>query len=388
MGTPGMIPDLRLVGAQVLLPDGLQEAPLALSGGVIAQESSGREIDLSGFLVLPGMVDLHGDAFEKHLAPRRGAMKDIERGLVACEAELAANGIATACLAQFVSWEGGLRGPEFAEEVFGGVQAVRGRIGTDLRAQLRFEVSMAKTHGDAMLETVRRHAIGYVVFNDHLPHRRLRAGRRPAGLTSQALRAGRSPERHLDLVRSLHASMPAARAAAKPLAAALCGMGVAVGSHDDATAEARRGWARGRCAQSPNSRRPGRPRRRRGSLATRSCSAHRIWCAAVRTRAMPARWIWSRGDYATALASDYHYPSLRGAALRLADEGVLDLAAAWALVSSGPARVLELEDRGALRPGLRADLVILDARMRDVCATISGGRITFLRGEAAARFVR
>ena len=381
-----MIPDLRLVGAQVLLPEGLQEAPLALSGGMIAQESSGREVDLSGFLVLPGMVDLHGDAFEKHLAPRRGAMKDIERGLVACEAELAANGIATACLAQFVSWEGGLRGPEFAEEVFGGVQAVRGRIGTDLRAQLRFEVSMAKTHGDAMLETVRRHAVGYVVFNDHLPHRRLKAGRRPAGLTSQALRAGRSPERHLDLVRSLHADMPAARAAAKPLAAALCGMGVAVGSHDDATAEARREWheAGARIAEFPETREAAQAARELGDAIVLGApnlvrgGSHKGNASALDLVA---------AGLCDALASDYHYPSLRGAALRIADEGVLDLAAAWALVSSGPARVLGLDDRGALRPGLRADLVILDARMRDVCATISGGRITFLRGEAAARFV-
>ena len=266
------------------------------------------------------------------------------------------------------------------------MQAVRGRIGTDLRAQLRFEVSMAKTHGDAMLETVRRHAVGYVVFNDHLPHRRLKAGRRPAGLTSQALRAGRSPERHLDLVRSLHADMPAARAAAKPLAAALCGMGVAVGSHDDATAEERRGWheAGARIAEFPETREAAQAARELGDAIVLGApnlvrgGSHKGNASALDLVA---------AGLCDALASDYHYPSLRGAALRLADEGVLDLAAAWALVSSGPARVLGLEDRGALRPGLRADLVILDARMRDVCATISGGRITFLRGEAAARFV-
>ncbi len=49
-----------------------------------------------------------------------------------------------------------------------------------------------------------------------------------------------------------------------------------------------------------------------------------------------------------AIASDYHYPSPRRAALMLARSGLMDLAAAWALVSSGPAAVLGLDDRGAL----------------------------------------
>ena len=38
----------------------------------------------------------------------------------------------------------------------------------------------------------------------------------------------------------------------------------------------------------------------------------------------------------------------------LMKSGLMDLAGAWALVSSGPARVLGLGDRGALQPGKRA----------------------------------
>ena len=86
------------------------------------------------------------------------------------------------------------------------------------------------------------------------------------------------------------------------------------------------------------------------------------------------------------LASDYHYPSPRRAALMLAQNGVLDLAGAWALVSSGPAGVLGLSDRGRLAPGLRADIVILDSSDR-VAATVSGGRVSFMSGDVAERFV-
>ena len=61
---------------------------------------------------------MHGDGFERHLAPRRGAMKQMAEGIVAAEAELAANGITTAVLAQFVSWEGGLRGKNWSRGNF------------------------------------------------------------------------------------------------------------------------------------------------------------------------------------------------------------------------------------------------------------------------------
>ena len=87
-----------------------------------------------------------------------------------------------------------------------------------------------------------------------------------------------------------------------------------------------------------------------------------------------------------ALASDYHYPSPRRAALMLAASGVLDIAAAWHLVSAGPAAMLGLTDRGTLAAGLRADLVILDTADR-VAATISGGRVSYMSGDIAARFV-
>ena len=88
-----------------------------------------------------------------------------------------------------------------------------------------------------------------------------------------------------------------------------------------------------------------------------------------------------------ALASDYHYPSLRRAAFFLKDAGVCDLATAWGLISAGPARILGLTDRGRLTPEQRADLVVLDAKTRDVCATFSGGRVSFMRGEVASRLI-
>jgi alpha-D-ribose 1-methylphosphonate 5-triphosphate diphosphatase len=88
----------------------------------------------------------------------------------------------------------------------------------------------------------------------------------------------------------------------------------------------------------------------------------------------------------TALASDYHYPTPLQAVFKLADTG-MPLAEAWGLVSIGPARMMGLTDRGALAPGQRADLVIVEAGTRRVAGTIAGGRMAYLAGELALRMI-
>src|SRR6056297_1188887 len=199
--------NITLKGADVLWPDGPEIRDLTIADGRVTDAPAGRTVDLSGYMILPGIVDIHGDGFERHLAPRRGAMKDVDQGLIAAEAELAANGITTATLAQFYSWEGGMRGPDFAAKVFAGLDAVRSLVDTDLLAQLRFEIPMLDDYA-AVEEMITRHAIPYVVFNDHLPHEELSKGKRPPRLTGQALRIGRNPEKHLAFMQDLHDRMP------------------------------------------------------------------------------------------------------------------------------------------------------------------------------------
>jgi alpha-D-ribose 1-methylphosphonate 5-triphosphate diphosphatase len=91
--------------------------------------------------------------------------------------------------------------------------------------------------------------------------------------------------------------------------------------------------------------------------------------------------------YCHGLASDYHYPSPRRAALMLSDAGVCDIGAAWSLISSGPAQILGLTDRGSLSPRKRADIVILDRETRRVAATLVAGRVSYMSGDIAERFL-
>ena len=375
---------LRLTGADILGPNGLHRDPLSFDDGVITDDPVGREIDLVGYIVLPGIVDLHGDGFERHLAPRRGAMKQMAEGLVAVEAELAANGITTAVLAQFVSWEGGVRGLEFADQVFQAIRDTARQLVTDLRAQLRLETHMLDIYRDVPA-LVDEWAVGYVVFNDHLPHDRLAQGKHPPRMVGQALKAGRSPEAHFAFLQEMHARTPEVPAALDILCKELAGKGVTMGSHDDATAETRSAWrARGvRIAEFPETQ--------VAAEAARDAGDHVVLGSPNVVRGGSHKGNASAIDLISfglcdAIASDYHYPSPRRAALMLQQTGLRNWTEAWHLVSSGPADVLGLTDRGTLTPGKRADIVILDAQTNQVAATLVKGRFSYLSGDIANRF--
>ena len=61
---------LSITGGRCLLPDDFADTDLSVADGTIAPPAAhARRLDASGLLVLPGIVDLHGDAFERQIAP-------------------------------------------------------------------------------------------------------------------------------------------------------------------------------------------------------------------------------------------------------------------------------------------------------------------------------
>ncbi len=383
MMTP-FLPPLRLTGAHVLRDGEMQLRSLAFDEGRLTRGPL-PEVDLSGFLILPGIIDLHGDGFEHHMAPRPTAPFPLHAGLASYDREAASHGVTTAYMAQSWSWEGGLRSPDHAETLLNALSAYHPQALTDLRVQIRAETHLV-AQDQRLIDTVRAHKIGYVIFNNHLEEAFLTARTAPHHFAQWARKIGKSPEdlsKAVRLAQQSHAEVP--RSLCK-LAAAFDAMGVVYGSHDDPDGETRERF------------------RMLGALVAEFPLTHR---AAAASRAMHSPVIMGapnvvRGQsqagnasasdlieagLCDALVSDYHIPALPLAVWTLVDRGILPLPKAWALISTTPAQILRLSDRGRLDPGRRADLAIINATTRQVEATITHGRMTYLCGEAARRFL-
>jgi alpha-D-ribose 1-methylphosphonate 5-triphosphate diphosphatase len=377
-------PPLRLTGAQVLRDGALGDTDLTLAEGRIV-EGPGAEVDLRGFLVLPGIVDLHGDGFERHIAPRPTAPFDKARALRSAAAELAANGVTTAWLAQSWSWEGGFRSGAAAEDLLAALDDARAALLPDVRIQIRLETHVIHEH-PAFLAAVERHGIDYVVFNNHLPEALEIASGRPDRFAAWAAQHGRGADEHMGYVRRAleqEAEVPRALTA---LAADLRRRGVRLGSHDDGDA-ATRGFYRGigaHVCEFPTTVAAAQAARAAGEPVL--MGAPNVVRGGSQSGNIGAEALVAEG-LCDALVSDYYYPALAQSAWRLADTGTLPFARAWQAISTVPASVAGLSDRGALTPGARADVVVIDPETRHVEATFAAGRIAHLSGRAAARFL-
>ncbi|WP_439142007.1 alpha-D-ribose 1-methylphosphonate 5-triphosphate diphosphatase [Planktotalea sp.] len=377
--------EFTLEGGELLRGEVLEQGTLSISNGQVVETTFKRRVDARGFRILPGIVDIHGDGFERHLAPRRGAMTDMRAGIASAEADLASNGITTAIMAQFYSWEGGLRAPEFARKFLNALSVTRDEQLTDMRAQLRIETHMMDEYAD-MLALIAQHDIGYVVFNDHIPHKRLEEGRKPPRLTGTALKSGRSPEAHLALMKALHDRRGDVPVALAEFAAQLTEQGCLLGSHDDHTVADRAQFCAmgAQIAEFPETLEAAQAARdTQGSIILGAPNVMRGGSHAGNVSAVDL----IRDGLCDALASDYHYPALRQSIGKLVTQGACSFAQGWALLSSGPARILGLNDRGHLEAGKRADLLVEEVATGRIAATICSGRITHLQGTFAERLL-
>lgn len=367
--------------ADLILSKALDDT-FSVQDGVICDTEQKNSFDLSGYMILPGIIDLHGDGFERHLAPRRGAVKNIQEGLRATHAELAANGITTAVLAQFYSWEGGMRGPEFATQFFETLQAFAPSVPSTLLPQLRFETYMY-AHYDNIVALCPKYDIPYLVFNDHLPHKELAAGKRPPRLTGQALKAHRSPDAHHAYLRELHEASDRVQKHLPDLIKAL-GDTILLGSHDNASAKEHATWAeRGiSICEFPETQEAAEQAHQRGNCVV--MGAPNVLRGGSHKKNVGAKLL-IENHLCDALASDYHYPAQRLAAFQLAPQ--IGLEAAWALISANPARILGLEDRGTLYCGKRADFIVVNKKTQGIEGTFAQGDPTYLTGELAKRLL-
>ena len=376
---------LCITGGQTLLDGVFAAADLRLDGGRIAaigSASGPRRLDAQGWLVLPGIVDLHGDAFERQIQPRPGVAFPIDLALAETERQLLANGITTAFHGVTLSWEPGLRGAEAWRALLAGLAASAWTC--DMRVHLRWEAYNLDAL-DLALAAIAAGQVHLLAFNDHTPAI-LNKLSDPVTAAKYSDRAGMKLAEFRALAERIAANAPAVPAALDRLAAAARAAGLPMASHDDDTLATRdRYRAMGaRICEFPMERAVGAAARAAGDAVIMGSpnvvrgGSHLGWASAAEL---------AEADICTVLSSDYYYPCLLRAAFILAGRGKMDLAAAWALISANPARAGGLADRGTIAPGLRADLVVV-APTADgpvLMATIAAGQVAWLHPAAAAR---
>lgn len=369
--------ELIISGGICLLPGrGLVAADVVCGGGSIAAirapgSGGAGGIDAAGCLVLPGIVDIHGDAFERQIMPRPGTIFPLDIAMLDTDRQLVANGITTAYHGVTVSWEPGLRSLAQSLQIIGALDRLEPDLLADNRLHIRWE-TYALDEMDAVLDLLARPKTPLLAFNDHTsPLPKLKdpqtAYRRHAerAMVETGLfiaQCGRMLSRAEEV--------PAAVAA---MAAAARSHGVPMLSHDDRSPD-ERSFFRGlgvRIAEFPVTA---------GTLAASAAGGDLVVLGSpnvVRggshTGAIGAEQAVREGKCAI-LASDYYYPAMLRAALLLAARGVLPLERAWGMISAVPAEAAGLADRGRIAEGLRADIVVLDEKSQLPVATVAGGK--------------
>ena len=382
---------LFIDGGRTLLGQDIAETSLQIGDGVIADIGSDAPhgalgLDASDLLVLPGIVDLHGDAFERQLMPRPGVDFPVDVALIDSDRQAIANGITTVFHGTTWSWEPGLRGAENARKLLDAIETLRPKLASDTRFHLRQETFNLDAE-DEIVGWLQAGRIDLLAFNDHMdiagiskPAKRARMVER-TGLSSDAF------DQLVDRVLSRTDEVPASIAR---LAKAASAAGVPTLSHDDATPTMRDDFRRlgVNIAEFPINEETAKAAATAGDFIVFGApnvvrgGSHTGW---TKASDMIAKGLCS------ILASDYYYPAQLLAAFRLVEDRILSLPQAWALISSAPAKAAGLTDRGEIAGGCRADLLLVDdsvALRPRIVAVIVKGKLVHLTDATRLQPVR
>ncbi|MDG2474310.1 MAG: alpha-D-ribose 1-methylphosphonate 5-triphosphate diphosphatase [Paracoccaceae bacterium] len=370
----------RLTNAEVLIDGEFRKEPFSFENGIISNNFK-TEVDLEGFWILPGIIDLHGDGFERHLNPRPSASFQMQLGLNSAERELSVNGITTAYFAQAYSWEGGYKSTSYAKAFLKSLKDYRKNCLTDIRAQLRYEILMPEAI-DELINLIKLSGIDYLAYNNHIPVAQQLWKDFPERIEGWAAKSNRTGSQLMQVVDQLAENAPSLKKKLTALAEQLSNLGIKSASHDDRNKDERsyyNGLGATICefptslatAQHASSNgNPiimGAPNVVRGGSQSGSISAVSL----------------IEADLCDALVSDYYYPALCGSMWSLHDNEILKFEKAWGLLSSGPAKALSLKSKGKLELGYDADFIIMDPERRVIEATFCKGKPTYLGGKLA-----
>lgn len=348
--------------AKIVLADEILDGSIVIRDGRIAEIASGGSAageDFGGDYLIPGLIELHTDHLEAHYSPRPGVRWNTTAAIQAHDSQVASSGITTVfdCLRMGADEDGGFAPGEMREMADALEAAGRDdRLKADHLIHLRCEVSAANVLDD-FSDFEDDAQVRLVSLMDHAPGQRQFQTMEQYTLYYKTKR-GLSDAAFAEFcARRQEASARYAKRHRDQIAAHCNSRGITVASHDDATLDhVEESIAYGvRLAEFPTSLEAARASHEAGLSVL--MGAPNIVRGKSHSGNISARELAGRGIL-DVLSSDYVPLSLIHAPFLLSEgEEGISLPQAIAMVTSTPARTVGLDDRGAVRPGLRADLV-------------------------------
>lgn len=376
-----------LTHATLVLPDRvLHDGALLIDDGQIAAidpisaPAHASVIDLRGHTVMPGLIDVHCDAIEKEAEPRANVLFPLDFAVAQVDRRNAAAGITTPYHAlSFASNQFGVRNNDTAATLVRTVAGYRAHSLVDNRIHCRYEVTdaaavpvleMLMEEGVVDLLSVMDHSPGQGQFKTM-----------DAYLSYMMGNHGMSREEAADAAASKAAELDGATDRVNRLIAKAHALRIPTASHDDDSPQ------RIAAIQSLGVRMSEFPINLETARAAATHALPTILGAPNVLRGKSQSGSMRAIDAIHAgvgniLCSDYQPSTLIAAAFAAARLADLPLNEALALVSANPADACQLDDRGRLAPGKRADVIAVAsvAGQPLVTHTWSAGRLVFAAG--------
>ncbi|GAA0283659.1 alpha-D-ribose 1-methylphosphonate 5-triphosphate diphosphatase [Rhodovulum strictum] len=370
--------DWVLTGAEILTGGALRRGDLAIRDGRISETASSGAVrmDLPGLWLLPGIVDIHGDAIERIVMPRPGVTFPLDLSLAEADRQMLANGITTAFHGLTVGWEPGLRNIATARAFVASLAGLRAKLACDTRINFRWEV-FAIDQMDELIAWFADSPGAILSLNDHTT---VNVGLPPEArkIRRMADRSGLTPEGCVAALAHVAQRAPDVPASVARMVTAARAAGLTCLAHDEMSPEDRAAHRALGVAVSefPMTRDTADAARAAGEAVV--FGAPNVLRGGSQNNAVDAAPAMAEG-LGTVLASDYWYPAPLQAAFVLADTHGMSFANAWDCVSANAAAAAGLSDRGRLDAGLRADIVALCPRSRSVKAVWVAGKRMLIR---------
>lgn len=367
--------DYTIRNVRAVLPDRiLEDAAVVVREGCIAaieqgHRASNAELDGSNLLLMPGLIDIHTDALEKERLPRPGAALPWDFSLMSFESKLVAAGITTVFHGtgfQHHSAHGNERSVELALEMCSHIDpASRHRVDHRVlhRIDIRSELGLGTLRG-RLDELTSFDVPPLVSHEDHTPGQGQYVDR--TNMERYIMHAEGKSEaearQQVDwLIEESRRTEPVREESLRYLGDLARAGRIRLMGHDPDTVEVVDAMLERGAVASEFPTTMAAARRSREVGLSNVAGAPNVLRGGSHAGNVAAAELVSVG-LVDALASDYLPSGLLAAVWVLVEQGVCDLPSAVRLVTSGPARVAGLTDRGSIEVGQRADLVLIDDR--------------------------